>query len=105
MPAKIFPAASERLLEIWDYTERAWGDEQADAYVRGLVEAAENAASQHHLWRPVPDEDLPGIFFMRYSHHYLFFRQLSATTIGIISVLHENMDLPSRLTEDVERDE
>jgi hypothetical protein len=28
--ARIFQTAKERLLEIWDYTERTWGEEQAD---------------------------------------------------------------------------
>ena len=30
MAAEIYPAARERLLQIWDYTERKWGEEQAD---------------------------------------------------------------------------
>jgi len=41
--AKIFQTAKERLLEIWDYTERTWGEEQADKYVRDLVEAINHA--------------------------------------------------------------
>ncbi len=31
MAAKIFPAAKARILEIWDYTEKTWGEEQADS--------------------------------------------------------------------------
>ncbi len=30
MAAKIYPAAKERILEIWDYTERTWSVDQAD---------------------------------------------------------------------------
>jgi plasmid stabilization system protein ParE len=45
MAAEIYPAARERLLQVWDYTERTWGEEQADAYVRGIVAAAQD------LWR------------------------------------------------------
>lgn len=39
MAARIYPAAQERILEIWDYTERTWGEDQADKYVRELVAA------------------------------------------------------------------
>lgn len=103
MAARIHPAAQERMLEIWDYTERTWGEKQADAYVRSLVDAAEAAVRQRHHWRAVLDETLPGVYFIRHRHHYIFFRELSRKTIGVISVLHENMDIPSRLKEDAGR--
>ncbi len=103
MAAKIFPAAQEQLFGIWDYTEQTWGEEQADRYVRGLVGAIHTAQDRRHQWRRVPDETLIGIFFIRYQHHYLFFRELSSGTLGVISILHENMDIPARLKEDTER--
>jgi plasmid stabilization system protein ParE len=103
MAAEIYPAARERLLQIWDYTERKWGEEQADAYVRGLVAAAHDLRRQRIHWRPVRGDRFPGIWFIRHEHHYLFFRVLSDGDIGIISILHENMDLPARLKEDAER--
>ena len=49
------------------------------------------------------DEALIGVFFIRYQHHYLFFRELSDGTLGVISILHENMDIPARLRDDSER--
>lgn len=105
MAAKIYQAAQERILEIWDYTERTWGEDQADKYVRGLVEAVNTAQGKRHKWRRVMDEALSGVFFMRYQHHHLFFRELSDGTLGVISILHENMDIPTRLREDSERGE
>jgi len=102
---KIYQAAKERILEIWDYTERTWGEEQADKYVRGLADAINAAHGKRHQWRRVVDESLSGVFFIRYQHHYLFFRELSGGTLGVISVLHENMDIPARLREDSERGE
>jgi len=103
MAVKIYQAAKERILEIWDYTEQTWGEDQADKYVRGLVEAINTAQSRRHQWRQVMDEALSGVFFIRYQHHYLFFRELSDGTLGVISILHENMDIPTRLREDTER--
>jgi len=103
MAAKVYQAAKERILEIWDYTERTWGEEQADKYVRGLVEAVNKVQGKRHRWRRMMDEALIGVFFIRYQHHYLFFRELSDGTLGVISILHENMDIPARLRDDSER--
>lgn len=102
MAAEIYPAARERLLQIWDYTEQTWGEEQADAYVRSLVVAAHDLRRQRIHWRLVRGDRFPGIWFFRHEHHYLFFRELSDDGIGIISILHENMDLPARLLEDAQ---
>jgi toxin ParE1/3/4 len=103
MPAKIYPAAQERILEIWDYTEKKWSEKQADAYVRELVAEIETVAVQRHRWRPVLDVALQGVYFFRHRHHYVFFRELSKKRLGVISVLHEQMDIPARLREDAER--
>jgi toxin ParE1/3/4 len=105
MAAKIYPVAKERLLDIWDYTEKTWGAEQADRYVRELVAAIKAIEGKRHRWRSVMDEALPGVFFFRHQHHYVFFRELSKGTLGVISILHETMDIPSRLREDLERGE
>jgi plasmid stabilization system protein ParE len=103
MPAKIYPAAQERILEIWAYTEKKWSEKQADAYVRELVAEIETVAVQRHRWRPVLDGALQGVYFFRHRHHYVFFRELSKKRLGVISVLHEQMDIPARLREDAER--
>jgi len=99
MPIEIFAPARERLLEIWDYTERTWGAGQADIYLRGLAAAMEKTQKTRHLWRPVEDEALAGVYYFRYRHHLVFFRELSGQTLGVITILHESMDLPSRLRE------
>jgi len=105
MAAKIYSAARERILEIWHYTAETWDEDQADKYVRGLVGAIDAAAGKRQHWRPVLDEALKGVFFIRYRHHYIFFRELTKGTLGVISILHESMDIPSRLKEDSERDD
>lgn len=97
MPARIFAPAEARLIEIWDYTLDKWGEEQADKYLRALIEDIHSLAGQRHRWRPVPDKD--GVWFVRHERHYIFFRELSGGTVGVITVLHESMDLPSRLKE------
>ena len=101
MRHKIYAAARRRIIEIWHYTDKAWGEKQADKYVRGQYQAIEKAAIDKYLWRKVDHEDVRGIFFVRYDHHYVFFRELSKDVLGVVNVLHESKDIPSRLIEDL----
>ena len=100
MRHKIYSAARRRITEIWHYTDKIWGEKQADKYIRGLYRAIEEAAGNKYLWRKVKHEDVKGIFFIRYEHYFVFFRELSKGVLGVVNVLHENMDIPNRLKED-----
>lgn len=101
MRHKIYPAARRRLIEIWRYTDEAWGEAQADAYVRGIHAAIEAAAGKPTSWRPVEHPQLRDIFFVRRGKHFIFFRQLRDGALGVVSILHERMKLPDRLTDDL----
>ena len=100
MPHKIYPAARRRMIEIWHYTDKTWGEKQADKYIRGLYEAIDEIANKKYTWRKLEHEDVTGIYFVRYKHHYIFFRELPKEMLGIVNVLHESMDVPNRLKED-----
>lgn len=102
MRVVILPAAPERLLEIWTYTAEAWDDDQADEYVTGLISHAESLSQQRLRWKAVKERRFHGVFFTRYRQHYLFFREFPNGTIGVLSVLHESMDLPRRLKDDMQ---
>ena len=97
----IHKAAQIRLGEIWDYTAKKWGGDQADKYLRELGGCINGLQSERHLWRTVKDKRLPGVFFVRCQHHFVFFRQIDGR-IAVISVLHESMDIVQRLREDDE---
>lgn len=96
-----FSAADRRQDEIWEYTVGKWGEKQAVRYMEGLHSAIAEAAEGNMPWRNPMHPKLPGIFFIRYERHYVFFRELPNQVIGVISILHENMDLPSRLEDDI----
>jgi toxin ParE1/3/4 len=100
MAVEVFPAARNRLLEIWRYTATKWGEAQADKYTHDLISAIEEAAPQRTLWRKYPRKNAAGAFFIRHGRHYIFFRELGNDQIGVISILHDAMDIPSRLKED-----
>jgi toxin ParE1/3/4 len=101
MKVRILPVAQERLLDIWDYTVEKWGEEQADGDVAGLVGHLHSIAAERMLWRPVKEHRMSAVYFVKYRHHYVFFREFSGF-IGVISILHESMDIPNRLREDIE---
>ncbi len=105
MAHKIFRPARDRLAEIWDYTERLWGEEQADRYLTGLALELDKIAASPYRWRRVKAEGLEGVYVAKYRHHFIFYRRLLGSELGVISILHENMDLPGRLKEDYGRAE
>lgn len=99
-------AAQDR---IWKDTVATWGEAQAETYIIGLHHHLDRISRHKSLWRRLPsaltvpkDLDLQ-VWFSRYEHHYIIFRPLSGDRIGIISILHERMDLPVKLTEDLAR--
>lgn len=49
----------------------------------------------------VPADIKRRAYFCRYEHHYIFFRELETGDIGVMSILHERMNLPVRLREDL----
>lgn len=102
-----YPSADAAQDRIWRDTVERWGESQAETYILGLHRHLQKLSVTPALWRALPrpltvpdDLDLD-IWFSRYEHHHIFFRKLSGGRIGIISLLHERMDLPVRLAGDL----
>lgn len=100
MRYRFFPAADRRQDEIWDYTVKKWGEPKAAEYIRGLHDAVSSAAENPQLWRRIFRRGFEKVFYIRYEKHFIFFRLLSGGILGIMSILHERMDIPARLKED-----
>jgi toxin ParE1/3/4 len=47
--------ARSDLAEIWRYSNRQWGPEQADRYIAAIHEACAKLAANPSLGRPIPD--------------------------------------------------
>ena len=105
---RLFRIAEEELEDIWLYTYEKWGEKQADSYIYGLYDCMEKLATKTLLWRTAPRNlcvppDIPhAVYFYHYQRHYLFFRELQNGDIGIISILHDAMEIPVRLAQDLE---
>lgn len=52
---KLTPEANEDLTDIWAYGVRNHGEQQADAYLLGLLERFEKLAHQPYLYQAVDD--------------------------------------------------
>jgi plasmid stabilization system protein ParE len=104
---RFYPRADAAQDKIWRDTSDRWGEGQADTYIRGLHSHLEWLCENRLVWRrlpqklAVPSDVKRHAFFSRYEHHYVFFRELDNGDLGVMSILHEKMDLPVRLREDL----
>lgn len=101
MRYRFFSAADKRQDGIWDYTLGKCGEQKAVEYIRGMHDAVAKAAENPQLWRRIERKGFEKVFYIRYEKHFIFFRLLSGGVLGIISILHERMDIPARLREDI----
>ncbi len=105
---RFFPAADLRQDEIWEYTCKHWGEKQAEKYIRDLHNHLQELADKKKLWRPlscsmiIPSDIKINVYFSHYKRHYIFFRELSDDLIGVMSILHDSIDIPVRLAEDLQ---
>ena len=90
--------AVDDLAQIWNYTLNKWSEKQADNYYRMLMENCKEIASKPDLGKKYSGiiEDLSGF---KAGRHIIFYRQIEENEIEIIRILHEQMDLKSRIKE------
>lgn len=103
------PEANKALDTIWVYTEETWGREQAETYIRDMMAHLGAVTNKEKPWRKLPrtlvvplDLDV-NVYMTRFQKHMLFFRELPSGMLGILSILHEKVDMPVRLAEDLRK--
>jgi toxin ParE1/3/4 len=102
-----YPPADAAQDRIWKDTVVQWGEAQAVTYITGLHAHLQKLSETKALWRRLPNDlAIPAdlkihAFFSRYERHYLFFRELPSGKIGVLAILHDRMDIPVRLHEDL----
>ena len=97
MEYKISNEALKDLENIWIYTFENWSIEQADRYFGLLMNEIEYISEN-----PQSGEDnnhiRDGYFRARVKSHFIFYKlNLKASLVGIIRVLHQQMDINERL--------
>ena len=88
--------AVEDLSKIWEYTFEIWSESQADQYYNRLIDSC-NTIAQH----PDLGKNYEGIakklFGLKTNRHIIFYRIISFDEVEITRILHERMDLKSRV--------
>ena len=84
-------AASYRIDEIYRYSLRQWGSDQAKAYIEGLFASFAKVVTREVMSCPVPAGFGVDGYFFRYEKHFVYWRYLSNGDVGIVTVLHERM--------------
>jgi toxin ParE1/3/4 len=90
--------AVEDLSEIWNYTFDYWSENQADNYFEMLLNTCNEIANKPNQGRKYNDI-VAGLFGFRAGRHIIFYQKRNIEEVLIIRILHERMDLRSRLTE------
>lgn len=90
------PAARADLGDIWDYSARHWGAEQADRYLLAIRDACTALADGGRQGQPI-DAIRPGYRKLAVGSHVLFFRRTEAGLIDVVRVLHQRTDVAARL--------
>ena len=86
--------AEQDLLEIWLYTFKAWGEQQADDYLDELDTAMQLLAEQPLMCRERL-EFTPPVRIHRHAHHLVIYLA-SDDGINVVRVLHESMDVENK---------
>ena len=90
------PAALADLDRIHDTTAEMWGLAQAEHYLSQLRTAVERVVQHPHSGR-VYDVAATEYRAVSSGRHLIFYR-LDRDTIVVVRILHDRMDIPSRLS-------
>ncbi|MCZ2100434.1 MAG: type II toxin-antitoxin system RelE/ParE family toxin [Chitinophagales bacterium] len=90
--------AIDDLDRIWYYTYFKWSENQANIYYNAIkascIEIGKNPEIGNKYFKLVND-----ILGLKSGKHIIFYQQTSKDKIEILRILHERMDLKSRLIE------
>ncbi len=92
--------ALEDLASIWNYTFNNWSEQQADDYYNLLIASCEIIAQKPEIIGKRYHDILEGLLGFKVKKHILFYKILPNGKVEIIRILHEKMDLPTRLSDD-----
>lgn len=99
MKYKLSKEALNDLEKIWLYTSETWSKEQADYYFDLIINEIEYLSVNPKSGKDY-NEIRKGYFRSRVKSHFIFYRiNIKNEEIEIIRILHQQMDISSRLNE------
>ena len=90
--------AKSDLKSIGIYTQNTWGEQQRNRYLTELDKAFRALAKDHSKGRDC-GEIRSGYRKYEVGRHIIFYHEIDASLIEIVRVLHQRMDVESRLAE------
>lgn len=90
--------AVQDLKQIWNYTLDKWSERQADKYYNDLVNHCSRLANKPTLGKQY-EYLIIGLRGSKVNKHIIFYRQINQGQIEIARILHERMDIESRILE------
>jgi toxin ParE1/3/4 len=88
---RIAPQARRDLVSIWSYTAEAWGRAQADDYIASLYRDMNRLGDFPDMGSSYVSR--VGSFRKLSSGHRLVFYQVNDSTVEVVRILHERMDV------------
>ena len=88
--------AIQDLTSIWNYTFDTWSESQADKYYGELIAFCQSLADEPEVGKSY-EQLISKLKGAKVNRHIIFYRIISESTIEIERVLHEQMELKSRL--------
>lgn len=88
---KVQKSASLRIDDIYQFSLKSWGEEQARKYINGLFVAFNNIENNQVASKPIPAEFEVIGFYFKYEKHFVYWKYLDNGDIGIVTILHEKM--------------
>ena len=89
--------AVEDLSSIWLYTVETWSEAQADCYYTMLISSCQQIVTNPLLLGRSYEHILPHLRGYKAGKHIIFY-MLKDDAVLVVRILHEQMDLRSRLS-------
>ena len=90
--------AIDDLTDIWNYTKTEWSENQAEKYYQTIKSSCKLIAENPNIGKNYK-EISRHLFGLKSEKHIIFYSIISDFEIEVIRILHERMDLISRLTQ------
>lgn len=90
--------AIDDLNDIWDYTFEHWSEDQADKYYLTIKLACNRIGKNPNIGTQY-DGISKNLFALKSGKHLIFYQVIAVDEIEVIRILHERMDLKTRIKE------
>lgn len=99
MKFKISHLAGHDIKNIWSYTNKNWSRKQADRYYNLILDEIEYIAENLDAGKDF-GHVIESYYRTQIKSHFIFYKiDIKNDSIQIIRVLHQRMDIESRLSE------